>query len=266
MSRYPSISCLCPTYGRPRLLMNAVACFLRQDYPPNCCKLIILDDLGSINPDVPGIEADRIRVWSTVHRFPSLPEKFNALWRTAPRSDIYVIWEDDDVQLPWCLSAHAKACENHGWSYSSHVFSDYTGKLATEPTGGRFHGCLAIRGDVMQEIGGWPLTRRADFDQQLIHRLWKIGEQGDPLQFSPTGPFTTEWTKLPAYVFRWQTGAAHGQGYMQGPDDEGWYDRYVPPDRSGPHTIIPAFDDSTLAMFRELEISPERQPLAAFGL
>lgn len=258
---YPSISCLCPTYGRPRLLMNAVACFLSQKYPRNLCKLVILDDLGSINPYVPGDEGDRIRVWSQSERFPSLPEKFNALWQLAPKSDIYVIWEDDDAQLPWCLSTHSKACERAGWSYSSYVYSDYGERLHTEPTGGRFHGCLAIRGDTLQAIGGWPLTRRADFDQQLIARLRGFGSHGDPLEHCPlTSDIHSVGTdkpfKSPAYVFRWHTGSTHGQGDMRGPDDENWYDRYQPPDRSGPNTIVPAFDGGTLKIFRELGIEP----------
>lgn len=276
---FPTICCLCPTYGRPKLLANAIACFLAQDYPIQRRKLIIWDDLGTI-------EGYRIPVSSTDHeqysslvflstkqRFPSLPEKFNAMWRFLA-ADLYVVWEDDDIQFPWCLKAHAQACEHHGWSHPSHVWSDYGGTLHTEPVGGRFHGSLAIRGDSLHKIEGWPLTRRADFDQQLIRKLYvECGQPGDPCLFSskfndvlvePGHPLAALRAAniieaddtiaegvigLPPYCFRWQTGYDHGQGYMRGPDDESWYDNYQPPDRTGPHVIVPALDAQTKLYF-----------------
>ena len=38
---------------------------------------------------------------------------------------------------------------------------------------------------------GWPLTKRGDFDQQLIARLHAIEAPGDPCQFAD-----------PSYIFR----------------------------------------------------------------
>jgi Glycosyltransferases involved in cell wall biogenesis len=43
------ISCLCPTYKRPTLLANAIACFLQQDYD-GPAELIVLDDAGELLP------------------------------------------------------------------------------------------------------------------------------------------------------------------------------------------------------------------------
>lgn len=231
---YPSITCLCPTYGRPKLLANALACFQHQDYPAQRRCLIVLDDLGTIEAEI----QDNIRIVSQPNRVSSLPEKYNALWYMAPVSDIYVVWEDDDIQLPWCLKGHAAACENHGWSYPGAVYSDYQGHIETEPTGGRFHGCLAIRGDFLKRLGGWPLTKRADFDQNLIASLHKEGEPGSPV---------STLKMPPAYIFGWHTGYEHGQSTMRGPDDETWYDRYQPPDRTGPHRIVPELNERTKA-------------------
>lgn len=45
-SELPFISCVCPTYKRPHMLRNSLACFLAQDYPKDRCELIILDDAG----------------------------------------------------------------------------------------------------------------------------------------------------------------------------------------------------------------------------
>ena len=70
-----NVLCLCPTYGRPRVVANAVACYLAQDYPEASRKLLILDDAGQIeSQDHAGWQ-----VISTPERFPSLPAKYNAM-------------------------------------------------------------------------------------------------------------------------------------------------------------------------------------------
>jgi hypothetical protein len=84
-----------------------------------------------------------------------------------------------------------------------------------EDATGRFHASLAFRREAFDRIGGWPLTKRGDFDQQLIARLTAIEAPGDPCQLDS-----------PSYIFRWsQTNAYHGQAFMRGPEDEGWYER-----------------------------------------
>ncbi|MGV2333790.1 MAG UNVERIFIED_CONTAM: hypothetical protein LVR18_26535 [Planctomycetaceae bacterium] len=78
-----------------------------------------------------------------------------------------------------------------------------TGRLEQEDATGRFHASLAFRREIFDRIGGWPLTKRGDFDQQLIAMLHAIEAPGDPCQFAD-----------PSYIFRWgQTNAYHGQAY-----------------------------------------------------
>ena len=154
------------------------------------------------------------QIISIPRRFRSLPEKFNAIAGLA-KGDILVVWEDDDIYLPHHISTHVRAMEGRLWSKPSFVLSSYTGRLEQEDATGRFHASLAFRREIFDRIGGWPLTRRGDFDQQLIVRLNAIEPPGDPCQFAD-----------PSYIFRWgQTNAYHGQAFMQGPEDEGWYDR-----------------------------------------
>jgi len=87
--------------------------------------------------------------------------------------------------------------------------------LTQEAATGRCHASLAIRREIFDRIGGWPLTKRGDFDQQLIARLNSIEAPVDPCQFAD-----------PSYIFRWgQTNAYHGQWFRQGPEGEGWGDR-----------------------------------------
>jgi len=80
---------------------------------------------------------------------------------------------------------------------------------------GRFRSSLAFERELFDRPGGWPLTKRGDFDQQLIARLTAIEAPSDPCQLDS-----------PSWIFRWgQTNVYHGQAFMRGPEDEGWYER-----------------------------------------
>ena len=71
------------------------------------------------------------------------------------------------------------------------------------------------RREISDRSGGWQLTKRGNFDQQLNARLHAINTPGD-----------TSWLADPSYIFRWgQTNACRGQAFRQGPEDKGWYDR-----------------------------------------
>lgn len=62
----PLVTCVCPTYKRPQLLQNALACFLAQEYERK--HLVILDDAGQFceqsGDDWPRL---RHRVTATLH-------------------------------------------------------------------------------------------------------------------------------------------------------------------------------------------------------
>lgn len=220
------ILCLCPTYGRPRLLANAIACFEAQDYQD--ATLLVLDDLGQIEPQ----RRERWEVLSTPTRYPSLPAKYNALlqyWSQRGKDyDAVAVWDDDDIYLPWHLSAIAAALADAAPSAKpSVVWSMYRAPGAEgdgpwrENAAGRFHGSLAISWSRLDSLGGWIQTRRADFDQQQIAACRPAV---DTLEHSPQGS--------PSYVFRWgSTGVPHCQGLMSSPHNEDWYERYQPADR-----------------------------------
>jgi hypothetical protein len=208
-SELPFVSRLCPTYRRPKLLENSIDCFLAQNYPADRRELIVLDDAG----ELPNQTGGGWQIISIARRFRSLPEKFNALAGLA-RGEILVVWEDDDIYLPHHISGHVAAMEGHLWSKPSRVLSDYTGQIEEEDATGRFHASLAFTRLAFEQVGGWPLTLRGDFDQQLVARLNGLGIAADPCSVAS-----------PSYVFRWgSTGAYHGQALMRGPEDELWYD------------------------------------------
>ncbi len=212
----PFLVAICPTYNRRDLVANAVACFVGQDYPADRRRLLVLDDFGDLGP----VEAETWRVVSQAGRHPTLPGKYAALaelaWARWPEADALVIWEDDDVYLPHHLLAHGRALRTAAWSKPATILSTYGGTLHEEAGAGRFFGSLAVRRDLFDAVGGFVQTRRGDFDQQFMARLQAhAGPPADPTAGA-----------RPAYVFRWQDlGVAHGQLFMDGPDDESWYDK-----------------------------------------
>lgn len=235
MSDLPFLSCLCPTFRRPKLLESAIACWLAQDYPASRRDLVIVDDANQIEAQ----GGDGWRIVTCRDRFPSLPAKYNFLAALAhPEADAFVIWEDDDLYLPQHLAAHAAALADHAWSKPSQVFSLYPGRPVIERSDGRFFASLAVRKELWNEVGGVANTKAAQFDQITMSRFRTLqGLPGDCIR--PEYP-------IPGYCFRWgSTHAYHGQGFMQGPQDETWYDadgiRNSPsPDRV--HRITPRFD------------------------
>ncbi|MEI7702816.1 MAG: glycosyltransferase family A protein, partial [Planctomycetia bacterium] len=185
------------------------------------------DDAGELKNET----SDGWQIISISRRFRSLPEKFNALAGLA-QGDILVVWEDDDIYLPHHISSHVAAMDGHLWSKPSKVLSDYTGEIREEDATGRFHASLAFTRQAFEQVGGWPLTLRGDFDQQLLARLTAIGSPADPCAVAG-----------PGYVFRWgSTGAYHGQAFMRGPEDEEWYGRVLSRDSTEPQALSPGFD------------------------
>jgi len=87
-SELPFVSCLCPTYRRPRMMANTIPCFITQDYPADRRELIILDDAGELKNEA----SDGWQIISISRRFRSLPEKFNALAGLA-HGDILIVWK-----------------------------------------------------------------------------------------------------------------------------------------------------------------------------
>lgn len=212
-----NLLCLCPSYGRPRLVANAVELFSRQQYPAERRRMLVYDDGGQIG----SIACDGVRLMSSEFRAPHLAAKYNemlAAWeRRWPhwRYDAVIVWDDDDVYLPWHLDAYAEALATNPWAHPRWVWSTYTGQPVQERADGRFHGSLGIRRDLLEQLGGWIDTPRADFDQQQIAACAAHGPPGRPND-----------GRVPSYVFRWgDTQATHCQGLMRSPDDVTWYER-----------------------------------------
>jgi hypothetical protein len=104
--------------------------------------------------------------------------------------------------------------------------------------GGHYHGALAVRGDLMRTLGGWPVTDRSDYDKQMLAACRKAsGPPGDPCLFGP-----------PSYVYRWSdTGRDHCSARIK-------EKRYQPPRIQEPPIgkLTPELDAGTKAVLQKL--------------
>lgn len=207
---------ICPTFRQPALLQNLVAGWMLQDYPSR--HLIILDDDPTFDDNQKG---EGWELHAVPDRFPSLPAKFNHLLTLLPHdTDAVLVIETDDIYLPCYVSSHVAALAEAEFSKSDVVLSDYTQQIAIEGSRGRFHSSLAFRRELIERIGGWPDTKRADFDQQLMSKLYSQANG-----VAKPWPDDATLDQIP-FIYRWHSGAAHCQSTMnKGPDDETWYDR-----------------------------------------
>jgi hypothetical protein len=244
--------CLCPTYGRPSLPANALALFKAQVLRPfDTADLVIFDDAGQIDEQFE-IDPPNRKRWVVFSRnaWQPLPTKYpdmvrlHAAWSMPPDPDVYVIWDDDDVYLPWHLAAHAESiAAGADWSHPSAVWSTYgrnplIERPRPEAAAGRFHGAAAVTPACLALSGGWCADDRADYDQEHLRRWAAAGRRGDPCRTWP-----------PSYVYRWaDTQRNHCSGSIQ-------HNRYKrPPIQEPGHVslVTPVYDASTAAILARL--------------
>ena len=99
MEGQPAVSCICMTYGRPRVLQEAVHSFLIQDYAgPK--ELIVLNDYVD---QTLLLDHPEVQVINVCKRFRTVGAKMNAAVALASH-DLLFVWDDDDIYLPHRLS------------------------------------------------------------------------------------------------------------------------------------------------------------------
>ncbi len=209
------ISALCPTYNRPRLLGQAIAMFLAQDYPDK--ELIILDDAGQYGD----LEGPSWRIVSTTERYPSVAAKRNALVKLAS-GDAIAVWDDDDWYFPWALSAIASALDGSQWVQPRQALEwDAPGVLGRYWTIGRdkwkrdycYSGSWAFRRALL-EANPYPEDCGNGEDTVLGYALWRKG-------IASADAVSTQYP-LPFYVYsRERSGSWHaselGEGFTAYP-------------------------------------------------
>lgn len=237
------IVALCPTYGRPTLVRNALALFLRQElWHGHTAHLLIYADDGLI-PEQHGRQGSMSWEVLASGTWVPLTSKYRPMLahaRDSGRVDAWVVWDDDDCYLPWHLQAHLVALGHGPWSHPSRAWSTYQTDPLTEAPQERhlgarhYHGALAVRADLMEEMGGWPQTDRSDYDKQMLAVCRKqAGPPADPCRWHP-----------PSYVYRWKdTARDHCSARIK----EG---RYQPPRKQEPpiDRLTPHLDAPTAAL------------------
>jgi glycosyltransferase involved in cell wall biosynthesis len=204
MSRIKVTVC-CPTFNRPKLLQYVIDCFEKQTY---CNKsMIILDDADQLIPR----EVNGWKIVSENKRYPTLGDKRNRLVELTPKNtDVIVMWDDDDLYLPWALEATVKALELASWSRcSQYCYKHPNGMLFPYKTHAREDmsdaGCQCAWGiykDVFLRAGGYPSYSLGE-DLLLARKLLEMGTGfADPIglgykPFYIWGPYTNRHVSSP---------------------------------------------------------------------
>ena len=200
----PLVSCICPTYNRPphyqHLLEEAIASFLRQDYPNK--ELIVLNDCPGqeLICDEPGV-----RVVNVAERFPSIGDKLNAAVGLA-RGELIAPWDDDDINLPWRLSLSVERLgDGDYFNPRSYWFLDNDG-LHVDHSMGYAHNASLFRRAAFEGVGGYPSVSLGA-DAALDAAFSGLAHAVDPRRGNKELT-QGEWF----YIYRWGVSPVHMSG------------------------------------------------------
>ena len=219
------VLCLCPTYGRPKLLANSLALFLNQTYENKF--LLIFDDFGQYG----NFEGESYRVVSSTKRSENMPDKYRRMLEMVDLREFAAIciWDDDDIYLPKHIEYHMKVLKRYYWSKPSFVYT-ICPTLALESVQGNHWASYAFQPDVFVKC--LPETNKAYWDLLLIKEAEKHSFPGS--------------INEPTFIFRWQsTYHPHLQNYIQDPHDETSYQRFPAADKSIVNPLVPMLDEET---------------------
>lgn len=174
----PKVSCLCPTFGRPHLLGEAIESFLRQDYP-GARELIILNDhpsLPIIVPDLPDIIVINSHI-----RFSSLGCKRNKLAEYSS-GDLLFPWDDDDISFPWRISETVDRMKNlHYFKPRDLWWWDGITYRYTSETNA--HAMAGYSATLFKQVGGYPNMNSGEdleFERKIRYTGLLQGEELGP--------------------------------------------------------------------------------------
>jgi glycosyltransferase involved in cell wall biosynthesis len=163
------LAMVCCTYLRPQYLGGIIRCFLDQDHPHK--ELVILDDAGQYESQ----EGNGWRLVSTTQRYPNLGAKRDAAVALVSNDvEALQVMDDDDLYLPWTLSAAARALAYGDWIKPSLIYVAEPGSaprmLGVSAGGYVMHASWALRVSAFRRAGGYGQTF-AEEDGLLQDRL-----------------------------------------------------------------------------------------------
>ena len=240
----PIVTCVCPTYGRypalGHLLEEAVESFLRQDYPADRRRLVILNDCPGqeLWTDAPGVDVFNFRV-----RASSLGRKFNAGVVLVDEDSLVCPWEDDDVSLPHRLSLSVERLGDADYfnPRAYWYWRTFDGLVQHERGTGYAHNASLFRRTAWERVGGYPDDCRQDAGLDRRLRDPRFGLRVVDGSLTAAESF---------YVYRWGESDHHVSAATD--PEAGWRaygDRPVAPGR---FTIVPHWRLDYAERFRDL--------------
>lgn len=196
------VSCLCLTYGRPALLEEAIESFIRQrwDGPK---ELIVVND----HPEQElWCEHPEVHVLNLKWRLPTLGDKRN-LSVTLASYDNLLIWDDDDIHLPWRIRETMKVLPKQQYFKCPHVWLMKGSELQGSAYDGDlyFHGASAYSKSLFRDVGGYGRLNGGE-DQDFETRI----------RSQERSRSCCRVTRLPLdllyYIRRWNHGSYHASG------------------------------------------------------
>lgn len=204
MNSTPPISCMCLTYGRPRVLEEAIESFLRQDYKGEK-ELVVLNDFAD---QTLVFDHPQVHIINIQRRFKTVGEKRNAVAALCSY-DWLAVWDDDDIFLP------------HRLSYSMNMMEEtkryFKPSKALVLNDGKLSG---PKGNLFYSGGIW---HRSLFDQVRGHAHMGSGQDMEIEkkfeEIIPKKNYNAIKIEEIYYIYRWSgTGSFHLSGFGQDND------------------------------------------------
>ena len=199
-NQQPPVSCLCPTYGRPELLEEAVYSFLLQDYPGRK-ELIVLNDYAE---QTLVFDHPEVRVINLPLRFRTVGEKRNAAVALASHNLLFV-WDDDDIYLPHRLTFSIRHFDPKQGFFKPNKAWVWNDGMLSGPTKNRFHAGSCSSRKLFDGVRGYVADGACDdlgFEQRLAQQF--------P---GSTKPYDIKPEEI-YYLYRWAgTGSYHFSGF-----------------------------------------------------
>jgi glycosyltransferase involved in cell wall biosynthesis len=167
LTNLPSVSCICPTYGRPAVLEEAIYSFLQQDYPGKK-ELIVLNDYDQ---QILAFDHPEVQVINVPRRFRTVGEKRNAAVALASH-DLLFVWDDDDIYLPHRLSFSVAGFERKKGFFKPDLAWMWRHGQLTGPRQNFFHSQSCWSRKLFDAIQGYD-AEGSGHDQLFERRLGK---------------------------------------------------------------------------------------------
>jgi len=194
------VSCVCLTYGRPNLLKESIYSFLMQtgNYEK---ELIIVNDHPK-QDIIMDKKYDNIHVFNIKRRLRTLGEKRN-LSCSLCKYDNILVWDDDDIYLPWRIEETMKKLEKDQFYKCPNAWRMDNGKLNKELGYNLYHSGSAFTRWLYEKTGCYKPINTGE-DTEWEYRIQVITDKKEEYR-----PLTTLPKDRVYYIYRWGHGSYH---------------------------------------------------------